>query len=123
MAMDDYHVVVFQILSYLYACLKEGKEPDLSAMNNYKEEYGINARYWSYIWLHMMEDGLIEGAYAASIMNVEWKSVRFTDALTITPKGITYLMENSMMEKIKQLGANSVAGFASAIASGVLNRI
>lgn len=121
--MNDYHVIVFQILSYLYGCLKEGKEPEPEAMDNYKKIYDINTRYWSYIWLHLAEDGLIEGVHPASIMNVEWKTVRFTNALAITPRGIDYLMENSMMEKIKQLGANSVTGVASAIAAGVLNRL
>lgn len=110
MAMNDYHVVVFQILSYLYRCLKDGIEPDLEAIENYKKEYGINTRYWSYIWLHIAEDGLVEGIHAASVMNAEWKTVRFTGALAITPKGITYLMENSMMEKIKRFGVSSVSG-------------
>lgn len=123
MAMNDYHVVMYQILSYLYNCLKEGREPDLEAMENYKKVYDINTRYWSYIWLHAAEDGLIEGACPVPLMNVEWKTVHFTNALAITPKGIDYLMENSMMGKIRQLGANSISGAVSAIATGVLNRL
>ena len=36
MAKDDYHVIVYQILAYLYAQLKAGEDPD-EAMLSYTE--------------------------------------------------------------------------------------
>lgn len=50
MAMDDYPVLVYKILAYLYACLKNGVKPDpafLSADGSYLG--GINERYYGFI--------------------------------------------------------------------------
>lgn len=34
MARDDYHVIVYQILSYLYMQLKQGKDIDVSLIRH-----------------------------------------------------------------------------------------
>ena len=35
MAANDYHVIVYEILAYLYDCLKNGIDPDIEAIKNY----------------------------------------------------------------------------------------
>ena len=50
MARDDYHVIVYQVLAYLYQCLKSGNPVDVSML-----EPGsillkqLNEHYWAYI--------------------------------------------------------------------------
>lgn len=34
MAKDDFFVIAFRILAYLYACMKEGGKPDLNAVSS-----------------------------------------------------------------------------------------
>lgn len=42
MEANDYHVVVYQIHSYLYKCLKDGIEPNWDSIEKFKDEYNIN---------------------------------------------------------------------------------
>ena len=37
MAANDYHVIVYQILAYLYACLKDGVDVDLASIDQYDD--------------------------------------------------------------------------------------
>ena len=46
MAKDDYHVIVYQILSYLYQCLKKGESADGNKLNYGSELLRINKSYW-----------------------------------------------------------------------------
>ena len=42
MAANDYHVIVYQILAYLYSCLKDGVDVDLASIEQFKEKtYGM----------------------------------------------------------------------------------
>ncbi len=45
MAKDDYHVIVYQILAYLYKCLKNGIAADPEDLLPGKL-YDINPVYW-----------------------------------------------------------------------------
>lgn len=47
MARDDYFVIVYQVLKYLYDCLKKGEKPDRRFLTN--DEYSIPENYWQYI--------------------------------------------------------------------------
>lgn len=66
MAKDDFHVIVYQILSYLYQCLKHGEMVDsarLGVESTYFKANGqqLNQRYWAYIIYNLQRLGLIEG--------------------------------------------------------------
>lgn len=74
MARDDYYVIVYKILSYLYQCLKLGKKID--------EEYISNVQY--------------DRTWCGEII------ISNLDQAQITPKGIEYLDDNSLMEKAKK---------------------
>lgn len=100
MSRDDYHVIVYKILSYLYACLKQGESIDIEYLT--AENFKINIEYWYYILRHLLEYGYIEGIVLVPILGLESKGVKLTSKTTITPKGIEFLQDNSMMNKTKE---------------------
>ena len=96
MAKDDFHVIVYQLLAYLYTCLKRGEDPDpkrLCADSDFFKANGqtLNARYWAYIVYNMHGLGLIDGVMFAEM-----------DGCMITPIGIEYLTDNAFIAKAKE---------------------
>lgn len=120
MAANDYHVIMYEILLYLYDCLKKGIDPDNEAVDTYRKLHEINMRYWSRVIIDMQNDGYIENASVFALANVGWKSARINRDTTITRKGIEYLMDNSLMKKIKDLGADAIKGMISGIGGAML---
>lgn len=101
MAKDDYFVIVYQILSYLYQRLKKGEAVDETMLSHDSPLFKINKRYWSYIIYHMTAAGYIEGVRFANLDGLEFPyPVQMTEC-RITPRGIEYLCDNSFMEKAK----------------------
>lgn len=103
MAKDDYHVIVYQILAYLYQRLKKGEivQAYMLGHNSHLFE-NINKKYWAYIIYNMADMGLIDGI---DFVNLDGLDVPFAinlDKCYITPKGIEYLCDNSFMEKAKK---------------------
>jgi hypothetical protein len=49
MAKDDYHVIVYKILAYLYSCLKKGENPEKEYLLCDGALFNINHTYWLYI--------------------------------------------------------------------------
>lgn len=98
MAKNDYYVIAYRILIYLYECLKCGEEVDKNIIS--AEALHIVPSYWDYIIIHLYEDGYIEGVKVISALG--GKCVRIQPELQITPKGIEFLQENSTMSKAKE---------------------
>lgn len=106
MEKDDFHVIVYQILAYLYKCLKRGEEvrPEfLWVESDYFKANGqkLNERYWRYIILNLQMMGLIEGIHFADIDNLGYPYPFHLDAAMITPTGIEYLTGNAFLQKAK----------------------
>ena len=99
MAKDDYHVIVYQILSYLYKCLKSGKDAEPEDLLPGKL-YNINPRYWEYIIEQLQNEGLVEGMKISHYID---GSVGISKGCRITPKGIAFIFENNLMAKAKEL--------------------
>lgn len=101
MAKDDYPVIIYQILSYLYQQLKQGKDIDVSMIKNDSKYLQINRRYWKYIIISLLNDGYIRGIVVEEDIegNLEIYNL---DECEITPKGIEYLTDNSTIEKAKR---------------------
>ena len=78
-----------------------------------REKPRISARYWSYVLVHLLDDGYIEGAEKIKVMGAPWAHIKMLDDLAITPKGIGYLMDNSLMEKIKKEAVAVVSAIAT----------
>ena len=99
MAKDDYHVIVYQILAYLYQCLKKGEAVEAKNLAHNCKYFQINRDYWAYILYHLSKSGYIEGLGFLDMdgealpLPVELESCR------ITPQGIDYLCGNSFMAK------------------------
>lgn len=108
MAKDDYHVIVYQILSYLYVQLKAGEpiEPDKISCDT--KNYGINEKYWKYIIYNLTKDDYITGL---TVEIKHWVSgdeliIKDLGMCQITPRGIDYLTDNSFMKKVRALFNN-----------------
>lgn len=101
MAKDDYFVIVYQILSYLYQRLKKGERADPAFLTNDGPLFKINKRYWAYIIHHMHQSGLIDGIVFVNIDGLEFPYAANLEECVITPAGIAYLCDNSLIEKAK----------------------
>lgn len=119
MAKDDYHVIVYQILSYLYVQLKAGDPVDPGMISSVSRNYQINEKYWQYIMINLLKDGLIEGIRAEEKQYMDGPMVIIDrlERCQITPKGIDYLVDNSFMKKAGELvsSAANIAPFVGLI--------
>lgn len=98
MAQNDYFVIVYQVLKYLYDCLKAGEDPDPIYLR--ASRYSIPEKYWVFIIVSLVEEGYIRGLSPMSTKNgIVIDNLQYA---RITPKGIEYLFENSLMEKVKK---------------------
>lgn len=102
MAKDDYYVIAYRILAYLYACLKAGEEADISYIAAQSDAINISQNYWEYIIRHLYEDGYIEGITLLPVTGRETKAVRVNQNVMITPRGIDFFQNNSAMSKAKE---------------------
>ena len=102
MARDDYHVIVYQILSYLYQCLKKGNDVNADLLKADSPMLNINQSYWEYIMFNLYKDGYISGIALIPLDNKEYPYIQELKKTRLTPKGIEYLCDNSFMEKAKQ---------------------
>ena len=97
MARDDYFVIVYRILDYLYQCFKSGEFPDVGLFG--PDALGINHSYWCNILESLDRDGYICGIVVVPHMGAP-SGIKLVD-LKITSKGIEYLQENSMLSKAR----------------------
>ena len=99
MVKDDYFVIAFKVLAYLYAVLKS---KEVFSQKKYDKAIGkkeINEEYLNRIYKMMSDDGLIEGA----VFQKAWGNVYIPlfeeNELQITSKGIQFLEENDSMKR------------------------
>lgn len=117
MAKDDYDILVFKILTYLYACLKGKTIYDADVLEKMVFD-GINEQYRTYILRHMADDGLIEGYRYSHAWGNVYISLTDLSESQIMPEGIAFLRENSKMKKalnfLKESG-DAIASLAALI--------
>ena len=100
MAQDDMHVIIYKVLTYLYECLKLGKDPDKEMLQSYGPLFGgVPERYWTAIWLEMVDKGFVKGVLKFSSDDSPQVVV---DSPRVTFDGVEFLNENSMMAKAKE---------------------
>lgn len=115
MARDDYDVIVFKVLLYLYAVLK--RKALFSAEDFYNKigyEHINNDYFVDVLWM-MTHDGLIEGLGFIHTWNNERRLCSELEEVRITSEGIHYLKENSRMNKIKEVLLNDIDTIATLI--------
>ncbi len=103
MARDDYHVLVFKVLVYLYKQLKSGEAPDPEMLRHDGSLFQTNEKYWAYILTNMQEKELIGGLEKDEETN---RCEHLEDQLQniqITVKGIEYLLDNGVAERVEKL--------------------
>ncbi len=93
MVKDDYHVIVFRVLKYLYKQLKMGRLPEPDMLRCDSETFQVNALYWRFILISMQEDGFIRGLKKGDGEPGYDQLEDQLQNLQITTKGIDYLMK------------------------------
>ena len=109
MSSNDYYVIAYKLMSYLYACLKQGEHPSLEFLESGTKVFPVTESYWEYILQHLFEDGYIEGAKVIPILGKSKAGIRLTPDIMITPKGIEYLEDNSAMQRAKRFIEDAAA--------------
>ena len=116
MAKDDYDVIVYRILVYLYGCLKHKiiyKEETFRAS---VRKHVDSEEYFAHIVRMMQEEELIEGLAFTKAWGGDVILLSGMNEARITAKGIHYLEENSKMNKVGQMlkeSADLIAKLAS----------
>lgn len=99
MAKDDYFVIVYKILSYLYVKLKSGEDVNPNMITHDNQLLQINRKYWDYIMRNLIEDRYI----TCETEKVRGKELIYDlKTAEITPEGIAYVCNNSLIEKAKE---------------------
>ena len=101
MAKDDYHVLAYKFLAYLYVQLKAGEDVSAQMISADSPLLGVNSRYWLYIMENLQAEGYIRGLSFEHAWGNE-VFVQGLDDCEITPAGIAYLCDNGFLEKVKQ---------------------
>lgn len=103
MTKDDYEVIVYQILAYLYNCLKK----DIKIETKYLEPQGklfiINTQYWQFIIYNLYNDALIDGISLTKVWGDKYPLISELEDIGITPKGIQFLTDNSFINKATEM--------------------
>lgn len=115
MAKDDYDVIVYRVLVYLYACLKRRIQFDAVSFQASVKKDVKSEEYFSKVLEMMQEEQLIRGlefAHASGKVTILMTDVSEAE---ITPAGIHYLQENSRMKRIGEAlkqAVDVIAGLA-----------
>lgn len=104
MAKDDYFVIVYQLLKYLYECLKRGVQPDINMLD--PSTFNISESYWDYVMKNLIEDGYIEGVRIVQVDGADRLPLVNLNEIQITPVGIEYLESNSSIQKAMKFMQN-----------------
>lgn len=101
MAKDDYDVIVFKILAYLYAVLKRRQVFDETVFRTAVVGKQVNENYLTDILIYMQGDGFITGISSVKAWGGQSIITGELNELKITSAGIRYLGENSRMKEVK----------------------
>ena len=100
MEKDDYFVLAYKLLRYLYDCLKEGWKPNRDYLQPGTKDFPIGEEYWKYLMRNLANEGMIEGVVLEPMMlGVPDPGIKIVSGPRITPRGIEYLQDNNMMKK------------------------
>ena len=113
MAKDDYNVIVFKILTYLYAVLKRKTVFDIK---EFKTAVGnIDENYLSDLLEMMQKENFIEGLIFVHAWGIESIICNDLSEMRITFKGMQFLTENNKMREIKNFLLKNVDTISSLI--------
>lgn len=117
MAKDDFFVIAYKILSYLYECNKTGKHPAIEDFNYHCAMFSIPESYWQQIMGDLIDKGYISGASKVECTERSQPGIKINPGVAITMDGVEFLQENSKMKKVKDfLGEGFTAALSGIIA-------
>ena len=102
MAKDDYDVIVFKILTYLYSCIKRKITFNIKVFEAVLSKNNIPDEYLVDILRMMTEEKLIKGLSFIHAWGQDCVCISDYDEMKITSNGLRYLSENSKMNEIKK---------------------
>ncbi len=98
MPKNDYFLVAYKILSYLYDCFQEGTRADIAFYG--AEALGINNGYWANVIESLSDEGYIKGV---EIINSAGGRTGVANInIKITQSGIVFLQENTLIAKARR---------------------
>lgn len=115
MAKDDYDVIVFKVLVYLYAVLKKKIVFDELTFSKAIKLENINDQYFNSILEMMSKEGLIDNVFFTKAWGNDLILLSDLKDMQITSEGIHYLKENDRMAKIKNFLIDNVELITSLI--------
>lgn len=118
MAKDDYHVIAFRILTYLYARLKRKVLFSQESFDKAVHRDNLNEEYFTDVLWMMQEEGQITGIEIVPAWGDDKVIASDLSELRITAAGIDYLKENGTMQKVYKAlmtAADSTAKLADLI--------
>lgn len=92
MSYDDFDVIVYKLLSYLYECLKNDITPNAIKA---QEIAKCNNTYFAAVIKSLKQDGYVTGNFTSA-----WGGDIVTFDISITQSGARYLSEDSQMEAV-----------------------
>lgn len=114
MAQDDYYLLAYKLLLYLYGCLKNkttfNKEVFRNICDNVTDDYFTN------ILKLLQDDGYVNGLFFYNSWGEDYMLMKSSiPNIRITPKGIEFLTENSNAKKAKEVLMKAGGIFADLI--------
>ena len=100
MAKDDYDVIVYKILLYLYGVMKRIIIFQEASFNMTISRAKISEEYLADVLRMMQGEGLIDGAEIIKAWGNDYILTNDISEISITAAGIRYLKENSTMKKV-----------------------
>lgn len=100
MAKDDYDVIAYRILTYLYACMKRKILFDEATFRAAVRKNVDSEEYFTTVLKLMTDEGLIEGLVIIRAWGDTYILASDIRDMRITASGIHYIKDNSMMRKI-----------------------
>ncbi len=122
MASDDFEVLAFKILSYLYRCMKNGKKVDIAAL---RQLVGCNEAYFGAVVRSLQSKGYVEGFAFDGFSGVviDSPSLAAMSDPAITMDGAIFVSENSRMRKAKDFAGHAFEVALSAAIQAATSRI
>lgn len=118
MAKDDYEVILYRILVYLYAVKKRSITFEALTFEGSVKRNVENEQYFTDILRMAQDEGLIKGLEFTKAWGNDWLLISDISDAEITAEGIRYIKDNSKMQKIGEMlkdAGDIIIGLATTI--------